>query len=506
MGIFTGVCCTINEERMDATALNEWLFLIYFVYGLAFFGMGLAMALESGRSPSLAEAVVLRPLAAFGFVHGAHEWFESYLFQAPLVPAPLPQWVPWLRIGTLAVSFAFLLLFGYRLLGLGSLLPIYQWMQRYRILWLYWFVLLFLVIAIYRQDPSRGQDFWDAMARYLLAMPASLLATLALSARSRQSQAENRPELARFFGFTAAGLAIYAVTQLFVRPLDMFPANIINQQIFSQHTGIPIQLVRTIIAVLITYSLFRAIQVVEKERNLQLFAVQQARLEALQQRDALRRALLQHTVQAQEDERARIARELHDETAQVLSAFSLQLAALGTSLKRQPDALAKVLHLQDLSRQISQGLYRLVGDLRPPHLDDLGLIPALDYLLAGVRSSENIEIKLQVEGRARRLELPIETILFRVVQEAVTNIIRHAQTRQAGIKLCFGDEEVRLSVSDQGIGFDPDGPFRAPRGWGLEGMRERVEAAGGSFTLTSVSGRGTTVNAVIPISSPTVKE
>jgi signal transduction histidine kinase len=495
-----------SGELMTPTALDEWLFLIYFIYGLAFFGMGLAMALESGRLPALAESRVLRPLAAFGIIHGAHEWFESYLLQASSLPAPLPAWIPWLRIGTLAISFPWLLLFARNLMRLGSLGPVQQWVERHHIFELYWLAVIFSAWISYRSDPLPGLVFWDAMARYLLAVPASLLATLALNARGRQAAAESRPELARFFHFAAVGFAVYTFTQILVHPLNMFPANIINQAVFAHYTGIPVQLVRTIVAVLITYSLIRATQAVEQERHIQLFAVQQARLQALQQREELRRQLLQHTVQAQEDERARIARELHDETAQVLSAFSLQLATLGTSLKRQPKALATVENLRDLSRQVSKGIYRLVHDLRPAQLDDLGLIPALNCLLAQVGSTERVEIELQVEGSPRRLDLAIETILFRVAQEAITNVVRHAHTRRARVDLCFGEHEIRLTVADQGLGFDARAPLSAPRGWGLEGMRERVEAAGGRFTLTSVRGCGTTVTAVIPLAADATKE
>ncbi len=216
----------------------------------------------------------------------------------------------------------------------------------------------------------------------------------------------------------------------------MFPANLINQEAFTGLTGIPIQLIRTILAVLITYSLIRATQAVEEERHLQVSIIQQARLEALQQREALRGKLLQHTVQAQEDERARIARELHDETAQALSAFSLELAALGASLKKQPEASARVEKLKELSRLISQGLYRLVGDLRPAHLDDLGLVPAIKYLLDRARSS-GIDFELQALGSPRRLDPTVETVLFRVAQESITNITRHSGAERARIELCF---------------------------------------------------------------------
>jgi two-component system sensor histidine kinase UhpB len=178
---------------------------------------------------------------------------------------------------------------------------------------------------------------------------------------------------------------------------------------------------------------------------------------------------------------------------------SLHLAALRVGLKRKPEELLMVEQLQELTRQMSQGLYRLVRDLRPAHLDDLGLIPALNYLLAETRSASNIEFEFSVQGTPHRLDLSIETILFRVTQEAANNIVRHAKANRARVELVFGEDSIHLTVTDQGQGFDPQGPFQAPRGWGLEGMRERIESAGGIFQLKSAPGQGTQLDATIPL-------
>src|SRR3990170_3500952 len=105
---------------MNEAGLTQVYFLVYFLYGLAFFGMGIAMILETGRSPVLVEGQALRPLAAFGILHGTHEWFESYILQARWVGTALPDWLPWLRLGILVTSFACLFSFAYRLLQLTS--------------------------------------------------------------------------------------------------------------------------------------------------------------------------------------------------------------------------------------------------------------------------------------------------------------------------------------------------------------------------------------------------
>ena len=197
---------------------------------------------------------------------------------------------------------------------------------------------------------------------------------------------------------------------------------------------------------------------------------------------------MRHTVQAQEDERARIARELHDETSQVLSAFTLELATLRELAKRNPQIKNIVDELQELSRRMSQGLYRMVHDLRPAQLDDLGLVPAIQSLLDSECSPKGLQVAFQVT----------ETVLYRVTQEALTNVNRHAGTNQAIVRLDYASDTVTLGVLDSGNGFDPNEPLRPPRGWGLEGMRERVESVGGQLILYSAPGRGTTVEVVIP--------
>jgi two-component system sensor histidine kinase UhpB len=294
------------------------------------------------------------------------------------------------------------------------------------------------------------------------------------------------------------GFAIYALTQIFVHPLQVFPATIINRDSFLAVTGLPIQVARSAMAALIAWGFLRALQAMERERRSELVAAHQARIAALEQREGLRRDLLRHVVIAQEDERARIARELHDETAQLLSAFSLDLGALRTKLKRA-DTTELVGRLQDLSHQMSQGLFHLMRDLRPSHLDDLGLVPALNFLLNQDCQAKGLEVAFDVSGTPKRLNGLVETVLFRVAQEALANVVRHAQVSQARVQLNYVADRVTLRICDQGLGFDPVERFHPPRGWGLAGMRERVESVAGQLTLQSAPGQGTIVAVEIPV-------
>jgi len=326
-----------------------------------------------------------------------------------------------------------------------------------------------------------------------------MLAALALHAQARGMFQNKRTRLGTSLAIASFWFAIYTLTQFFVHPINMFPARFINEDAFLANTGFPIQLIRTITAVMITYGLVRASQYMEEVRKTELFAAQQSRLKALEQQEEIRRELLRHTVQAQEDERARIARELHDETSQTLAAFTLELATLRELTKRKPQIKNKVDRLQELSRQMSQGLYRMVHDLRPAQLDDLGLVPAIQSLLNSECCPKGMTVTFEVNGAQTRLDSLIETVLFRVTQEALTNVTRHAGTNKAVVHLCYAPEKVTLGVLDSGKGFDPNEPLRPPRGWGLEGMRERVEAVGGRLILHSAPGHGTTVQVVIPL-------
>lgn len=490
---------------MSISDLHFDYVLIFFIYGLAFLSMGVAMALETGRSPMLAERRVLLPLAVFGLLHGIHEWVEIILLQGAWLGQPFPQELSWLRIVWLVISFVPLVAFGVLMSFPNPPVRGFYAIVTLGLLGLF----VGLVFLLKRSGSTDLIGQADALARYLLAVSGGVLAGWGLRARAHQVQSESRPILARYFRWAALGFFIYGLTQVFVPPADLPLASSLNSAVFLSVFGFPVQVVRAAMAVLITVNLLRAVQYVEHEREAQLLAAQQARLEAferiqreLEQREALRRELLRHTVIAQEDERARIARELHDETAQFLTALSLDLATLGQTLDEEHPTTLIVQRLQRLTRQMSQGIYRLVHDLRPAQLDDLGLVPALKYL-SDEHGRSGLKVFLSVDGPTQRLDPLVETVFFRVAQEALTNIDRHAQTDQAQLSLRFQKEQVVLQVKDDGVGFH-DQNHAGKGGWGLAGIRERAESVGGKLHLQSEPGKGTLVEVSIPIQEATL--
>jgi len=211
---------------------------------------------------------------------------------------------------------------------------------------------------------------------------------------------------------------------------------------------------------------------------------------------------LQQITRAQEEERKRIARELHDDTAQVLGSL---LRQIDNFIRKNHGFSSKdVLFLKDLQTQLNRGLQsmqRFVQDLRPSLLDDLGLIPAVRSLVKGLQESEGIDAQLKVPGGERRFTPEVELLLFRIVQEALNNIRRHARASEAQVAMEFDGGEVKVTISDNGRGFElREGVDDLPRigKLGLAGMRERARLLGGTLEVKSVPGEGTTLVINIP--------
>lgn len=467
--------------------MDYLLLVIYLIYGLAFFAMGIVAALSAGFTPS--QGRMLRPLALFGFLHGFHELLEIFLLQATWLGAPLPDWTGWGRVSLLALSFLALLVYGILAYKTGR--PHFGRADRIATLALLAYVAIVLISAwstYHGRANIPWQQLSDALARYLLAVPSCFLAAMGLAVWSRDSD----PPLARPLYYAAMGFALYGFTQLVVPKVDMVPATLLNASAFRSWTGIPIQALRALLAIAITLALLRASQIAEEECRTRA-------LKALEEHDQARRDLLLHTVRAQEDERARIARELHDEISQLLAALSLDAGTLQQGLPARSRLRPLADRLQFNSRRVAEALYRITRDLRPAQLDELGLVPALKFLTMQEFRAKNLKVDLKIEGEARRLDPLSELVLFRVTQEACNNVLRHARTDQAWIRLSFEPEQVQLEIEDHGAGFDPRQIFRPPRGWGLAGMRERLEALNGHLELTSSPGQGTRVTATIPL-------
>lgn len=208
-------------------------------------------------------------------------------------------------------------------------------------------------------------------------------------------------------------------------------------------------------------------------------------------------------LRALEEERKRIARELHDETSQALANLVIRIEMLLETVHEKTDdqLAAELERLRDFVAHTLNETRRLTYDLRPTILDDLGLVPAIRWLIKDKLDPEGLNSSFEVVGCQQRLSDEVETTLFRIVQEALTNVVRHADAKNVKVEVRQTDEHITVSVEDDGRGFDvrsirPDDP--RGRGLGLFGMRERAELVGGTLTVTSRIDHGTRIEAVIP--------
>jgi signal transduction histidine kinase len=215
------------------------------------------------------------------------------------------------------------------------------------------------------------------------------------------------------------------------------------------------------------------------------------------------RFYVRQITRAQENERRRIARELHDDTIQSLIALSRRLEVVATDREPLPaPAIRRIKELQHMTDEVIKSVRRFSQDLRPSILDDLGLLPTLDGLTADLTHFHNIRAELRVEGVERRLLPEVELTLFRIVQEATSNVKKHAHATRVTVTVQFADHAVQVTIEDDGKGFTPPaltGDLVSSGKLGLIGMHERARLLGGALVMQSKPGQGTRVTVNVPI-------
>ncbi len=479
---------------MDATTYT----IIFFIYGLAFFSMGLVVTLEGGRATDARLRHALRPLAAFGLAHGVHEWIEMFA-RLQLLPAGIAKegWQA-VQLATLAFSFLSLAAFGGSLLSpservrrLSLMIPLLQAAL--------WGAGVFVMRGIFS-----AEDMWavaDVWSRYVLAIPAALLACFGLVAQQRVFRQAGLVRFGQDSLWAAVAFAWYGVIgQTFTQASLLPPSTFFNQDLFLRLFGFPVQILRAASAIVSAIFVIRFLRSFEVETQRQIAGLQAARLEEAHRREELRGELLRRVVAAQEAERQRIARELHDATGQALTALGLGLRGAATTLRQDVDQAAQRLRqLEGLTANTLDELRHLIADLRPSHLDDLGLDSTLRWYAKEVQGRLPLEVSVEIAGDEHPLNPAIKIALFRVMQEALNNVIKHSGARRACVRLNYQEQEVSLQVEDNGCGFEPAAPAADRRpAWGLLGMEERAALLGGQFNIHAGPGRGTLVEVVIP--------
>jgi len=324
---------------MDPIAVffTDNIAVVYFLYGLAFFTMGIVVWLESNRTSEFRIARAFGPLAGFGIVHGLHEWFEMFQVLSRSEAASIPSWLLLneIRIPHLVISFVLLLIFGVRLLSSGYT----QDEQEHKLVYIsvsglvaLWLISSIVTYFVYSPNQEEFVKAVDVLARYILGIPGALLAAWAIVLEQRSFRSRGAERFGRDLQWAAWALVLYGfVGQMFPAKSFLFPSTVINSELFIQTFGIPIQFFRATEAGLMSIFFIRALRAFGLERQQRLAEAQAAQLLAqqesidtqkkaqqetellnkeLREREEMLANLLHQVVSAQEGERQRIARVL----------------------------------------------------------------------------------------------------------------------------------------------------------------------------------------------------
>lgn len=296
-----------------------------------------------------------------------------------------------------------------------------------------------------------------------------------------QLQGDSRPVI--LIGFVLAGLAISVVINFALLKLALYPLDRLRETMRQVQNG----------------DLAHQAQITGRDPDADQLAVAfNTMLGAL---DDLAKSRASQILHAQEQERKRIARELHDETSQVLTSLLISLALLEESVT-EPESRTRIADTRALAHQTLRAVRNLSIDLRPSALDDLGLLPALRWYIKEYQQKCGIEVELTVSGFKERLPAEMETALYRIVQESLTNTAKHAQATKVWVSMKQDGAQAQAHVRDNGLGFDAQTVLKTPwqdRGLGLAGMMERASLLNGSVQILSTPGAGATIDVTIPL-------
>lgn len=476
------------------------LIAINFFYGLAFFSMGLLVALEGGRSTDARLRMALRPLAGFGLVHAAHEWLVMFKAMEHF-EGSIANLIPIAELSLLAFSFLSLAAFGsYLVLGSEST----------------WRVSLIIPLALealwvsgllnFRNTylPTELPAIASAWTRYSLAIPAGLLAAGGLVVQQRAFRRAGLVRFGRDSLWASVAFGWYSlIGQVIAEPSALPPSTYLNSEWFFIAAGFPIQLLRAVAAMFAAIFVIRFLRAFQVESEHKIAELQEARLHESREREILRAELFRKVVAAQESERQRIARDLHDETGQSLTAIGMGLRGLSDEMKNRRGQSGTLSQLQSLTSDALRELQRIIADLRPAHLDDLGLSSTLRWYTGRLQEVVHLTIKLDITGEEHNMDETVKITVFRIIQEALNNIVKHSRATGVLISLEYRERSVHILVRDDGVGFDKAAvQNRAGRvSLGLAGMGERAALLGGTVEIHSRPGFGTEVEAVIPYDS-----
>ncbi|HTP07429.1 MAG TPA: sensor histidine kinase [Anaerolineae bacterium] len=449
--------------------------IILFVYGLTFFTLGLAIAFQSRHYSRLDLARSLSWLAAFGILHGLYEWGELF---SPVQEAYLSvagiKILHSLHLIFLASSYACLFEFGASLL---RPLDRGRWLQRMAaILCVSWALLAFVVLPRVIVDFPVWHNTSEALAGYFIGFPGGLLAAYGLRQQTFKRIAPlNVPHIVSMLRVAGFALIAYAIFGgLIPPPVPFFPGNVLNTATFEEVTGIPPEIIRSIIGLVLAYTFIRALEIFDVETA--------RRIEAMEQQQILAA------------ERDRIARDLHDGVIQKVYTAGLLIDSAQKQAAPQSAIADRLATAVGVLNDAISDLRRNIGKLHTVTTDE-SLVLALRHLAEDPRFQSMVDVRLDLNlPESDRLSPDRTEHVLAIVTEALSNVVRHARARQVALHAERVDGRLLLSIQDDGIGLPPD----AIEGHGLHNMHDRARLLNGQIAITGQNGKGTLMQLDIP--------
>jgi signal transduction histidine kinase len=450
--------------------------LIYFIYGLMFFVLGLAIALQSRHSSRLDLARSLNWLAAFGFLHGFHEWGDLFIpLQSAYLAPGIILYLHYFDLLLLAISFA--CLYGF---GLALLEPLKHRRSLHIVfaaLLVAWFGLIVFPFRVWFPGFNAWNDAADALTRYFIGLPSGLLAAYALREHTLTRIAPyNVPRIVRALQLSGLAMAAYALAAGLIPPaVPFFPGNWLNTDTFTHYLLIPPQLIRAFIGLAMALTTIRSLEIFDVETSRRIETMEQDRMLA--------------------DERERIARELHDGTIQKVYTAGLlvrsaeKLAEVESPLAGRLATAVGVLDdaISDLRQNLNQ-LHAPVGSPEPLKL-------TIQKLATDPRFSALVTVDLDLDLPDTYYLMPERTVhVLAIIQEALSNVIRHSRARHVLVAADCRDDHLHVVVKDDGVGL----PAQVTEGHGLRNMRDRASLLRGRVVVDKMD-KGTRVTLDIPL-------
>ncbi len=448
--------------------------IIFFIYGLVFFVVGLAIALQSRHSSRLELARDLTWLAAFGFLHGFHEWGDLFIpIQAEYLSPLFITILHYIHLFLLSVSFACLIEFGIALL------------QPFKSKWphfiapgllLIWLLVIFLPLRIWEPDFTAWHESADALGRYFIGLPGGLLAAYALRKHTFQRIAPfDVPQIVRAMQASGIALALYGLTAgLVVPPVNFFPGNIINTDTFTRYLLVPPQLVRALIGLAMAGTTIRMLEIFDVETSRQIQTMEQQQILAA--------------------ERERIARELHDGTIQKVYTAGLLVRSAQNLVEAETPLAGRLSTAVGVLDDAIGDLRGNLSGLQQPVQKTESLGTALKELATDPRFSSLVEISLDIDLPELDLMDPERAgHILAIMREALANIIRHSNARHIKVSAHRTDNRLKLVIEDDGVGM----PRQVVEGHGLHNMRDRASLLHGQLEFYRLQ-NGTSVELDVP--------